>query len=121
VPSTNATYEEVTPGFRLASTPYRENPGRAIARMAPSMLGLPDRDYYLSDEPRYRITRERYIQHIQRLITLAGVPISNDAATRVVEMETAFARERLSRVDLRDPYKTNTHLTVARCRAGNTA
>jgi endothelin-converting enzyme/putative endopeptidase len=110
--------EEVAPAFRLSSAQYRENPDQVIARLSSSVLGLPDRDYYLKDDAKSIATRDRYLRHIERLLTLAGVDgtRARAGAARVLVIETEFARERLSRVDLRDPYKTNTHLPVSRLR-----
>ena len=33
---------------------------------------MPDRDYYLKDEPVYAALREKYAAHIERLLKLAG-------------------------------------------------
>ena len=55
-------------------------------------LGLPDRDYYLSAEPRMQALRARYQAYAGRLLTLAGLDQANQRAEAVVALETAIAR-----------------------------
>ena len=100
----------VSAGFRFTSRPDSDDPRQVIVQITPAPLGLPDRDYYLKDDAKSKATRERYRQHIETLLKLAGLS-SNNGADRILAMETSFAREQLSRVERRDPYKTNTHLT----------
>ena len=35
-------------------------------------LGLPDRDYYMKDDAKSKETRERYLQHVQKMFELIG-------------------------------------------------
>ncbi len=35
-------------------------------------LGLPDRDYYTKDDAKSKETRERYLQHVQKIFELLG-------------------------------------------------
>ena len=56
--------------------------------------GMPDRDYYLKDDARFKEAREKYLAYMQRLFTLAG---SNEAqakaaAETVMRMETRLRR-----------------------------
>src|SRR5271155_4282073 len=81
-----------------------------IAEVEIRGLGMPDRDYYLRDEPRFKDTREKYTAYMQKMIALAGSGDSSSsdtvaapAITAVMKIETALAQARLSRVELRDP------------------
>jgi endothelin-converting enzyme/putative endopeptidase len=70
-------------------------------------LGLPDRDYYTKQDKKSVEIRERYVQHIAKMLELIGEDskkAAEDAAT-VMRMETALAKASLTRVDRRDPYK----------------
>src|SRR5262249_47700889 len=70
-------------------------------------LGLPDRDYYLKDDPKSVELRQKYLAHVQRMFELAGEPPDKakaDAQT-VMRMETALAKGSLDRVSRRDPEK----------------
>jgi putative endopeptidase len=78
---------------------------RMIAEVDAGGLGMPDRDYYLRDEPRFKDAREKYIAYVRSMITLAGSSDAdaNQVVAGVMKIETALARARLSRVELRDP------------------
>ncbi len=80
-----------------------------IAEIGIGGLGMPDRDYYLRDEPRFKDVREKYRVYMQKMFVLAGA--SEADATRavasVLNIETALAQARLSRVELRDPKATD--------------
>jgi endothelin-converting enzyme/putative endopeptidase len=80
-----------------------------IAEIGIGGLGLPDRDYYLRDEPRFKDVREKYRAYMQKMFVMAGA--SEADATRavasVLSIETALAQARLSRVELRDPKATD--------------
>jgi putative endopeptidase len=70
-------------------------------------LGLPDRDYYLKTDPKSVEQRQKYVEHVAKMLVLSGEPeaqAKTDAAT-VMRMESALAKATLSRVDKRDPYK----------------
>ncbi|HEY6108426.1 MAG TPA: M13 family metallopeptidase N-terminal domain-containing protein, partial [Gemmatimonadales bacterium] len=55
-------------------------------------LGLPDRDYYVSDEPRMQALRVRYQAYVGRLLALAGFDRADQRAEAVVALETLLAR-----------------------------
>ena len=103
-------------GFVFSSGPDRDNPRQSIANIDSPPLGLPDRDYYLKDDAKSNETRARYTRHIQKLLVLAGLSAekASAAAQTILRMETDLARERLSRVERRDPYKVNTHVEAAK-------
>ncbi len=84
-----------------------------VLDLGQSGLGLPDRDYYLQDEPRFKAIREQYLAHIGRLMSLAGVPNADTQARLVLDFETAVARIQWSRVENRDPVKTYNVVAVA--------
>ena len=91
--------------LRLASTQDLHNPKQMIAEVNLAGIGLPDRDYYLRDEPRFKDARDKYLEYINTMFTLAGAK-DLDAASAVpavMKIEKALAEARLSRVALRDP------------------
>jgi putative endopeptidase len=80
---------------------------KMIAFVWASGLGLPDRDYYVKTDPRSQELRDKYVQHIARMLHLLGEPAA-DAATRaaaIMSMETDLAKASLTLVDKRDPHK----------------
>lgn len=80
---------------------------QVIAFAAAGGLGLPDRDYYTTNEPRAREIRARYAAHVARLFELLGDEPSaaRAQALKVIEIETVLAHASLSREDRRDPHK----------------
>lgn len=71
-------------------------------------LGLPDRDYYLVDNPKYVETRAKYLDHAARMLTLTGIPAERAAAKakNIYEFERQLARVHWTRVESRDDDKT---------------
>ena len=86
-----------------------------IAEIGIGGLGLPDRDYYLRDEPRFKDVREKYRAYVHSMFVLAGASDADaaHAADTVLTLETALAQPRLSRVELRDPKATDHPMTFA--------
>src|ERR1700723_233379 len=87
-------------------------------------LGMPDRDYYLRDESRFKDTREKYTAYMHKMFDLAssGDSSKSDADTApaiaaVMKIETALAQARLTRVELRDPKVTDHLMTFAELKA----
>jgi len=78
-------------------------------------LGMPDRDYYLVDNPKFAETRKKYVEHIAKMLTLAGVPADRAAAKakNVYEFERQLARVHWTRVESRDEDKTYNKWTRA--------
>ena len=69
-------------------------------------LGLPDRDYYVQDDPKMKEIREKYVAHVGRMFGLLGddpKAAAAEAAT-VMAIETALAKASLTRVEQRDPH-----------------
>ncbi|HET6437534.1 MAG TPA: M13 family metallopeptidase [Anaeromyxobacter sp.] len=99
--------------FGLGAEQDSRNAERVIATVTAGGLGLPDRDYYLSDEPRMQEARTHYQEYVQRLLFLSGEgeETSRAGAERVLALETALARATLSEVDRRDPYKVYHRMT----------
>ncbi|WP_188054979.1 M13 family metallopeptidase [Sphingosinithalassobacter sp. CS137] len=90
-----------------------KNPEVYALSLAQAGLGMPDRDYYLSDEARLTETRNAYREHLARVLTLAGEPNAAARAQAVLDFETAIARAHWTRVDSRDADKTYNKMTVA--------
>src|ERR1035437_1282158 len=76
-----------------------------IAGVDQSGLGLPDRDYYLKDDAKSKELRDRYVDHVARVLQLLGdTPEQAAAGARtVLRIETELAKGQMSRVDRRNP------------------
>ncbi|WP_436269153.1 M13 family metallopeptidase [Pseudoduganella sp. LjRoot289] len=85
------------------------------ASIAQSGLGLPDRDYYLKkDDAKLAAVREKYVAHIEKLLTLAGHKNAAADAQAVMALETALAEVQWSKVDNRDPVKRYNKTEIAK-------
>jgi predicted metalloendopeptidase len=78
------------------------NPDRYVLYVSHAGLGLPDRDYYLSDAARFSDIRAAYEQHIAAMFGLAGVGEGAAKAQGIVALETRIAEAHWERARRRD-------------------
>jgi len=57
-----------------------------------SRLGLPDRDYYLKDDPKLKEIRAKYTEYIEQMLTLGGVPDVQAKARDIMAFEMEAAK-----------------------------
>jgi len=69
-----------------------KNPDRYAVVISESALGLPDRDYYLKDDPQLKALREKYVAYIAQLLTLGGAGDPHQQARDIMAFETAAAK-----------------------------
>jgi putative endopeptidase len=91
--------------FAFSSEPDAKNSTQMIAGVGQGGLGLPDRDYYLKDDPRSVKLREQYVAHVQKMLELLGEAPAKAAADSqaVMRIETVLAKGSLDLVSRRDP------------------
>jgi putative endopeptidase len=101
------------PAFRVGGTNDIKNSKMVIAALGTGSLGLPDRDYYLKDDPRFATIRSQYVDHVAKMFTLAGEGQADAAADakRVLDLETKLATSTLTRIEQRQPENTY-HMTA---------
>ncbi|MGD2133033.1 MAG: M13 family metallopeptidase [Maricaulaceae bacterium] len=75
-------------------------------------LGLPDRDYYLSDAERFAALRTAYEEHIAAMLGLAGVDGAEAKAAGIVALETEIAGAHWERARRRDRDQTYNLMTL---------
>ena len=75
---------------------------------------LPDRDYYLLDEPQYVEIRKAYVAFVAEMLGKIGWENSEKAAQDIVALETKFAACQWDKVALRDPVKAYNKLEAAK-------
>lgn len=92
-----------------------KNSNRNVVYLGLGSLGLPDRDYYVSDDKDSKEKREKYVLHVARMLQFLGVKPADAKvqAEKVLALETEMARPRLDRVERRDRRKTYNPMTVA--------
>src|SRR5262245_19364931 len=99
--------------FSFGCEPDMKNASMVIAGADQGGMGLPDRDYYFREDARSVDIRKQYVEHVTKMLTLAGEPAATAAkdAEAVMRFETALAKAALDRVSRRDPEKVYHRLT----------
>jgi putative endopeptidase len=105
----------VNAAFRYGSIPDFKDADSVIAGADQGGLGLPDRDYYLKDDPKSADMRAKYLAHVQKMLELSGeTPAAAAADARaIMDLETALARVSLERAKRRDPANMYHKMKVA--------
>ncbi len=67
-----------------------------------SGLGLPDREYYLKEDERSDEIRAKYLEHVEKMFGLAGLPDGEKAARTVMALESALAEKHMEKEKTRD-------------------
>lgn len=70
-------------------------------------LGMPDREYYISDKASMVEARTKYLAHVEKILTLGGVANPAAKAKAIVALETQLAQASGSRADSADVQKAN--------------
>jgi putative endopeptidase len=92
-----------------------KNSKQTIAYATQAGLGLPEREYYLKDDAESKALRDKYVAHVERMLTLAGVAPKDakQQAQWVLALETRLAKASLDKVAMRDPASFYNIVTVA--------
>lgn len=86
-----------------------------VINISPGSIGLPDRDYYVSQDADSKDKKQKYETHVARMLQFLGIDAASAAkqAAQVVNLETKMAEARLDRVERRDRRKTYNPMSVA--------
>ncbi len=86
-----------------------------VLYLSPGALGLPDRDYYVSDEKDSKEKREKYAVHIAKMLYYIGdnKEIAEENSKKILAFETSMSQPRFDRVEARDDRKSYNPMTVA--------
>jgi putative endopeptidase len=85
-----------------------QEPNRNLAYLLQGGLGLPDRDYYLSETPEMTQVRDAYRTYIGQMLSLMGLPDAEARAARIFDLETKIARAHVDAVAAQDPHRVQT-------------
>ena len=103
--------------FSLGVNLDDKDPNRYSLFMGQSGLGMPDRDYYLSSDAKLVDTRNKYLAHLTRMLTLAGEANAAARARAILDFETQVAGVHWTQVDSRDATKVYNPMTLAQLSA----
>ena len=78
--------------FSVVFDPDLKNPDVYAVTIGQAGLGLPDRDYYLKDDPRLKEIRDKYVAFMEQMLTLVSYPEASKQAKAIMDFETAIAQ-----------------------------
>lgn len=105
----------LSPLFGIYGSADARNSSMVITQLTQSGMGMPDRDYYLNEDPRSTDLRAKYITYMTTMFKLMGNDEGTSAgnAQKVMALETQLAKASMTRLERRDPNKTYNKLTTA--------
>ncbi|MGB4398133.1 MAG: M13 family metallopeptidase [Daejeonella sp.] len=109
------TYGAGSPFFTFYVGQDRKAVTNIVPQLGQGGTTLPDRDYYLKNDARSTKIQEAYKNYIAKLFTLTGASAAEAAknAETIFNFEKKLAEAQMSRVEMRDPYKTYNKFAVA--------
>jgi len=101
--------------FAFYSQPDMHDSTETIANLDQGGMTMPDRDYYLKDDAKSVETRQKYVEHVQKMFELAGdkTDVAAAEAKTVLTVETGLAQAAMDRTVRRDPKTRDHKMTVA--------
>ena len=92
--------------FSFFASPDAKDSTTNIASLRQGGLGLPDRDYYFTDDEKSQKIRQQYVAHVAKMLQLLGdtPEAAQVGAQSVMRLETLLAQASLPRIKLRNPY-----------------
>lgn len=92
-----------------------KNSTRNVVSVGPGSLGLPDRDYYVSEDKDSKEKREKYVVHVAKMLQfLNETPEqAKTNAEKILALEIQMSKPRLDRVERRDSKKQYNPTAIA--------
>ncbi len=103
--------------YNLSISVDDKNPDSYSFNLYQSGLGLPDRDYYLSDDKALTETRAAYLVYLGDMMRLAGIADPEAKAARILALETEIAKVQWTRADRRDQDKVYNPMRISELKA----
>ena len=101
--------------FAFYPQPDMHDSMETVANLDQGGITLPDRDYYIKDDPKSAETRQKYVEHVQKMFELAGdkPEVAAAEAKIVLTVETGLAQASMDRTVRREPKTRDHKMTVA--------
>jgi putative endopeptidase len=99
--------------FGLWVTQALSEPDRTVPYLLQGGLGMPDREYYVSDKPEMAKLRTTYLTYVGKLLKLAGESDPAGRAERIMALEKKIALVHADLVASQDVHKANNPATIA--------
>jgi putative endopeptidase len=100
-------------GLRIGAD--KKDSNKNIVNISIGSLGLPDKDYYSSEDKDSKEKREKYQLHVARMLQFIGESPEEAKinASKIVAFETVLSNPRLDRVERRDGRLQSNPMTIA--------
>ncbi len=79
-----------------------KDPGKYMLLADQSGLGLPDREYYFMTDAATTNIRTKYLAHIEKMLTIAGVADAKAKSEAILKLETSMAGKQAKKEDRRN-------------------
>ena len=103
-----------SPLFGIYGSADARNSAMVIAQLTQAGMGMPDRDYYVNNDPRSVDLRAKYVTYVTSMFKLLGNDEATSAANaqKIMALETQLAKASMTRLEQRDPNKTYNKVTT---------
>jgi putative endopeptidase len=89
-----------------------KNSNAYVVTLTHAGLGLPDRDYYLREDPNLATTRDAYKKYMATMLGFTGAKDADARAAKVYDLEAAIAKLHWLRAERRDADKVYNPMTI---------
>lgn len=76
-------------------------------------IGLPEKEYYSSVDPKMAEIRKKYVVHVEKMLQLGGIPNAAENAAKIMKLETTIAAQHMKKEDARNAEKIYNKYAVA--------
>jgi|KBSMisStaDraftv2_1062788.scaffolds.fasta_scaffold54406_2 endothelin-converting enzyme/putative endopeptidase len=113
----DAAYQGVL--FGVYSAPGFDDARVTLASLDQSGMALPGREFYLKDDAKSKEIRDKYVQHVARMLELSGesTPQAAKDSQSVMAIETELAKAAMDIVVRRDPKNLNNRMSLKQVQA----
>lgn len=103
-----------TPLFGFFVAQDRKQPQVMVVQLGQGGTSMPDRDYYLKSDARTQKIQAAFSTYVTTIFKLAGESEASakEKAETIFRFEKLLAKAQMSRVEMRDPYKTYNKFSV---------
>jgi putative endopeptidase len=99
--------------YRMFIGQDRKNSEQYALNVIQGGIGMPDRDYYLSADPKLAETRAKYLEYLTNMLSLAGEANAAARAKAILDFETKIAGVHWTRAESRDANKTYNKMSLS--------
>jgi len=105
----------IRPLFNLYGSADAKNSEMVVTHLSQGGLGMPNRDYYTSDDERTEKIRQKYVEHVSEIFQLAGKQPqkAEELANLIMKLETRLAKHSMTLLERRDPHKRYNKMDLA--------